>query len=60
MKEYFTIQFNPDIAKGSNVGVVFSKPNERRNYSAWPNVARLSEGRLMAVWSGNRLAHTDP
>jgi len=43
-----------------SVGVVFSKPNERRNYSAWPNVARLSDGRLMAVWSGNRLAHTDP
>lgn len=42
------------------VGNVFLNPNEKRNYSAWPNVARLSDGRLMAVWSGNRLAHTDP
>ena len=42
------------------VGDVFSNPNEERNYSAWPNVARLSDGRLMAVWSGKRLAHTDP
>lgn len=41
-------------------GTVFSNPNETRKYSAWPNVTRLSDGRLMAVWSGNRLAHTDP
>ena len=41
-------------------GIVYYNPNEERNYFAWPNVGRLSNGTLMVVASGYRLGHKDP
>ncbi len=40
--------------------IICSNPNSLHNYFAWPSVARLCDGSLMAVASGFRVAHICP
>ncbi len=40
--------------------VICSNPNGIHNYFAWPSIARLQDGSLMAVASGFRIAHVCP
>ena len=39
---------------------ICSNPSGIHNYFGWPSVARLSDGALMAVASGFRIAHVCP
>ena len=39
---------------------IISNPDSKYNYSAWPTVAKLQDGRIMVAASGMRTAHVDP
>ena len=41
-------------------GFVTPKEEYPRAYNAWPTVISLSDGTLLAAWSGNRLKHICP